>query len=75
MLAASDGVAVTPEATSYCGIVAALLQVQDKETPILHRQALLDGRDAAERFPFAAVFLPSCRNAKSSGPSRLSSFR
>jgi hypothetical protein len=65
MVALSDATAVTPQATGYGGIVAALLYVQDEQTTILDRQTLLKGSDLADRFPRAGVFLPSCCNVKS----------
>jgi hypothetical protein len=49
MVAVADDATVTPVATGYGRIVAALLQVQGDETPILDRQALLDGSDLMNR--------------------------
>jgi hypothetical protein len=68
MVAGADAVAVTPQATGYRGIVAALLQVQGEQTTILDRQTLLDGSDAADRFPLPGVFLPGCRASRTATP-------
>ena len=68
MVAVADAATVTPQATRYGRIVATLLHVQGDQTPILDRQTLTDGSDAADRFPRAGVLLPSWRTPRVPSP-------